>query len=154
MDQLPYRPNVCMLVVNSDNKYFLGERTGSDGVWQFPQGGVDDRQSDEDAVVRELHEELGADSTTFSIIARLEATREYDFDVVPEYAKGRWRGQRQSFWLVRFLGGDEDIKLDRYHPEFSSFKWCTEAEVRELAEPKRLVGYIAPMEEAQKHLTR
>lgn len=152
MNDLPYRPNVCMLVVNKDNKYFLGERAGSRGVWQFPQGGVEEGQVDEDAVLRELYEELGAERELFSVVAKLQAVRQYDFDHIPDYARGKWRGQRQSFWLVRFTGTDEDINLDRFHAEFTSFRWCTEAQVEEFAEPKRLAGYIAPLAEAKELL--
>src|SRR5262245_38788123 len=101
---LPFRPNVCMLLLNKDNLIFLGERHGNPGVWQFPQGGVEEGLSLEENVIKELHEEVGADKELFKIIKKLNAKHEYDFRTVPEYAKGVWRGQSQTFWAVRFEG--------------------------------------------------
>ncbi|MCO6431269.1 MAG: NUDIX domain-containing protein [Deltaproteobacteria bacterium] len=147
MEDLPFRPNVCMLVVNQSGRLFLGERNGSPGVWQFPQGGVEPHLSEEENVIKELHEELGIDERHIEIVKRLKTRHQYDFSKVPEYAVGKWRGQKQSFWLVRFLGKDSDIKLDRFSPEFSSFRWCTVDEVRSLAEPKRLPGYNSALQE-------
>jgi putative (di)nucleoside polyphosphate hydrolase len=145
MTQLPLRPNVCMLVLNSHRRLFLGERLGEPGVWQFPQGGVETSATLEENVLRELEEELGAARQLFSIVRRLKANHQYEFSRPPQYAVDKWRGQMQSFWLVSFLGKDEDIKLDNdkpgAEPEFSAWRWCTLAEVRAQAEPKRLLGY-------------
>ena len=145
--ELPYRPNVCMLLFNTEKKLWFGERTGEPGVWQFPQGGVQDGEKLEKTVVEELHEELGAPREVFSIASKLFATHQYDFTRPPEYAKDKWRGQSQTFWVVEFLGKDSDINTGRFQPEFDSWKWCTPEEVRALAEPKRLPGYEAPLRE-------
>jgi putative (di)nucleoside polyphosphate hydrolase len=146
---LPLRPNVCMLVLNQEQRIFVGEREGSPGVWQFPQGGAETNTPLEENVLRELHEELGAEKSRFRIIKKLTATNEYDFSDPPGYAIGKWRGQAQTFWLVEFLGTDADFKLDRYDQEFSDFRWCTIQEVRQLAEPKRLRGYEAALKELE-----
>jgi len=152
MQKLPLRPNVCMLVFNSEGKLFLGERHKEAGIWQFPQGGVEDNFSLEQNVLRELEEELGAPAKLFKIIKQLSSTHEYEFDHPPEYAKGVWRGQSQTFWLVQFLGKDSDIKLEQQNPEFMNWRWCCPEEVRKLAEPKRLPGYLKPLSEFEQNL--
>jgi len=144
-----------MLVINEEKKLLLGERIkrhGRGGIWQFPQGGVEPNLSLEENVIKELTEELGAPADKFQILKKLEATHQYDFDDTPPYAVGRWRGQRQTFWLVRFMGTDSDFKLDAVVPEFTSFQWCTIEEVKTLAEPKRLPGYLPPLVEVETFL--
>jgi putative (di)nucleoside polyphosphate hydrolase len=149
-----YRPNVCMLVLNRDDLLFLGERRGESGVWQFPQGGAEPEHTDEENVLKELYEELGAEKRCFQIMKRLESTHRYEFSKPRKYRGKMWDGQDQSFWLVRFKGKDSDIKLDRFEPEMMDFRWCTIEEVRKLAEPKRLKGYDAPLEEVREILLR
>lgn len=144
---LPLRPNVCMLVRNRSGLFFLGQRHGEPEVWQLPQGGVDAGMSLEQNVLRELCEELGADENLFSIVKKLIFTHEYEFDRPPDYAKGKWRGQSQTFWLVDFLGSDKDIRLDLYEPEFSDFRWCTAEEVKARSEPKRAPAYSLALAE-------
>ncbi len=146
-EQLPYRPNVCMILRNREGKYFLGERAGEPGIWQFPQGGVETEFSLEENVIRELSEELGAKKKLFKIVKKLAATHEYDFRKAPAYAAGKWRGQAQTFWLVEFLGDDSEINLSLHEPEFMNFCWCTPDEVRQKAEPVRLTGYEKALKE-------
>lgn len=141
-----------MLLIDTGGRIFLGERHGNPGVWQFPQGGEEPGVSQEENVIRELHEELGAAPECFVIIKKLDAFHQYDFRKTPEYAIGKWRGQRQSFWLVRFIGKESDIKLDRYQPEFMGYRWCSLDEVQSLADPVRLTGYTAPLSELRRFL--
>ena len=147
MNKLPLRPNVCMLIFNSERKLFLGERHDETGVWQFPQGGAEPEFSLEENVYRELEEELGIRRSSLQIEKKLDSTHEYEFRNPPSYARGKWRGQSQTCWLVRFLGTDAEINLDTAEPEFMSWKWCEVDEVRMLAEPKRLPGYERPLQE-------
>jgi putative (di)nucleoside polyphosphate hydrolase len=150
MNTLPLRPNVCMLVLNKDGLLLLGERNRAPDVWQFPQGGVEVEASLEDSVIRELTEELGVVPELLRIEHRLKATHDYDFAEVPSYAVGRWRGQSQTFWIVRFLGTDADIDLQASDaPEFTRFRWCTPDEVRRIADPRRLEGYETPLRELE-----
>jgi putative (di)nucleoside polyphosphate hydrolase len=150
MDQLPLRPNVCLLIRNARGELFLGERAGNPGVWQFPQGGVEPGTPPEENVIREAHEELGAPKECFRIVQCLSARHDYDFRVVPECYRGKWRGQSQTFWVVEFLGADSDIQLDRCdQPELMNWKWCTPEEVKQLAEPLRLPGYLRALAEYQ-----
>lgn len=150
LSQLPYRPNVCIIVMNAAGQLLLCERAGTpSGVWQFPQGGVEEGHTLEETVLKEAHEELGIDPAKLSIMRKLESTNEYTWEKPPEYAVGRWRGQSQSFWLVKFAGVDSDIKLDLYEPELAQWRWCSPAEVRALAEPRRLSGYEGALREIE-----
>jgi len=146
--KLPLRPNVCMLVYNSKGKLLLGERKNRSGHWQFPQGGAEPEFSLRHNVVRELEEELGLSKGALGRIVKLKSTHTYDWDKPPSYARGRWRGQSQTFWLVEFVGRDSEIVLDASEdPEFSSWKWCAPRTVRRLAAPRRLAGYDSPLRE-------
>lgn len=140
-NQLPLRPNVCMLLINSKGELFLGERLGEPGVFQFPQGGAEPDLSLEENVIKELHEETGAEESCFKILKKFKAIHDYDFDITPEYAKGKWRGQAQTFWLVEFLGNDSDFNLARFEAEFMSFRWCKPGEIEKIVEPKRMAAY-------------
>lgn len=148
--ELGYRPNVCILLYNLEHKLLLGERYQNAGVFQLPQGGVEEGTVEE-SVYREIQEELGIEREKLSITKKLNATHQYDFAEPPAYAVGRWRGQIQTFWLVAFLGDNKDINLDSAHPEFMSYRWCTPQEVRNVAEGKRLPGYEAPLREAEEY---
>lgn len=145
---LGYRPNVCIILYNRERKVLLGERYGQPGIYQFPQGGVEDG-SPEESVYREINEELGIPREKLRIERKLNATHQYDFSEVPAYAAGKWRGQSQTFWLVLFLGDNSDINVDGDHPEFTGFRWCSPEDVRNVAEPKRLPGYEKPLQEVE-----
>ena len=152
MSELPYRPNVCILLFNSDRQLLLGERNGTPGAWQFPQGGVELDQSIEGNVLREIEEELGLAAHLVEIVGCMKARNRYDFENPPEYAKGVWRGQDQTFWVVKFLGIDADLNVNTANPEFSAWCWCSVAEVRSKAEKRRLGGYEAALREFEEVL--
>jgi len=144
---LPLRPNVCLLIMNREQQLFLGERAGCPGIWQLPQGGAKKKHSLAENALREAHEELGIDRDALRVLGQFAATHEYEFEVPPAYAVGRWRGQSQNFWLLEFLGSDSDIQLDRFQAEFMNWRWCSAQKIRETAEPKRVPGYRAVLEE-------
>lgn len=150
--KLALRPNVCIMLFNSKYELFLGERLNHPGVWQFPQGGAEEGLTLEENVIRELHEETGAAKDLFEIVRKLNSTYEYEFKEPPAYAKGRWRGQTQTFWLVKYLGADEEFRLDRFEPEFMNFCWSAPDEVRSKVEALRLPGYQAPLKEYEEYL--
>ena len=139
----------------TESKYLflLGQRLGEPAIWQFPQGGVESSDALEDAVYRELEEELGAKCDNFKICARLRHTHRYDFKTPPDYAIGRFRGQEQTFWLVEFLASDDQITLQSAHPEFMNFRWCSLEEVQQWADPVRITGYEGALNEAVKQLS-
>ena len=142
-----------MLVFNQDFHLFLGERLNQPGIWQLPQGGVEEELSEEENVLKELNEELGVDRDKFKIARKLRATNEYEWETPPKHFEKKWRGQVQSFWLVEFLGADSDIVLDRFEPEFMNWKWCNSYQVRELSEPVRVPGYTLPLREFEDFIT-
>lgn len=150
VDRSKLRPNVCMLVYNRRGQLFLGERLGKPGHWQFPQGGVEPRESLKENVLRELHEELGITREHVGILTKLRARHSYVWKKVPAYARGAWIGQRQTFWLVEFIGKNRDINLDAGdEPEFSQWRWCSVRGVRALAASERLEGYEKALKEFQ-----
>ena len=121
---LPYRPCVGIMVFNKDGKVFVGKRIDQtvEG-WQMPQGGIDKGESPKQAVLRELQEEVGTDKA--EIIAVMEDWVTYD---LPEHLigvafHGKYRGQKQKWFALRFTGEDGDIDLTSHEPEFSAFKW-------------------------------
>jgi len=136
-----------MLVFNRNGQLLLGERNNEAGSWQFPQGGVEDSESLEENVIREVNEELGISKKVLGRLIKLKATHEYDFAKIPDYAKGRWRGQSQTFWLVEFLGVDSDINVATEHPEFINWRWCDPNEISRVADDRRRPGYEKPVSE-------
>jgi putative (di)nucleoside polyphosphate hydrolase len=134
-----YRPNVGIMLVNRDGHVFVGKRIDGAGEhWQMPQGGIDDGETPRDAALRELAEEVGTDQA--EIVA--ESCGWYRYDVPSVLAgklwRGRWKGQRQKWFLMRFLGEDRDIDLETHHPEFIAWRWV---------EPERLPELIVPFKQ-------
>jgi len=144
--QLPYRPCVGLMLANRQGQIFVGQRNDRDrDAWQMPQGGIDKDESPVDAALRELLEETGLTSDLVKIEAESLAWHRYDLplDVVPNIWKGRYRGQEQKWFLLRFLGRDTQIDIATAHPEFS--RWCW-MDAKEL--PLRIVPFKRPVYEA------
>lgn len=148
---LPLRPNVCILLQNSDGKLLLGKRLGSDlsekEEWQFPQGGVKKKYSLEENVLREIEEELGLSDELVEIKAKLDCVHEYEWFTPPKYAADKYRGQSQTFWLVEFLGSDSDINVATEEPEFSDWIWVNPDEVLSYTDEVREEGYRKALNE-------
>jgi putative (di)nucleoside polyphosphate hydrolase len=140
--QLPYRPCVGVMLSNPRGHIFVGQRIDRDSnAWQMPQGGVDQGESTREAALRELEEETGIPRNLVSIEAETAGLIPYDIphELVPHIWKGRYRGQEQKWFLMRFHGADEQINLDTEHPEFSAWKWVP---------PSELVAGIVPFKRA------
>lgn len=137
---LPLRENACLIIVNRANKIFLAERAGVPGAWQFPQGGLGGDTVVAGAI-REAHEELGVPAEYFELLHVLDVEHSYDFKITPPHYRDKWRGQHQHYVILRYLGDDSEIKLDRYEQELSAWCWCTISEIRQKAETIRLEGY-------------
>jgi putative (di)nucleoside polyphosphate hydrolase len=140
MTDLPYRPNVGAVLFNAAGQVFVARRAdlpnaeGAPGGWQLPQGGIDAGEDPRGAVLRELAEEIGTDRA--EIIG--EHPEWLSYDLPPELLGvalgGRFRGQRQRWFALRFLGADADIRLDADpHPEFDAWRWAALAELPALA---------------------
>lgn len=125
-EKLPYRPGVGAVLMNRDGLVFVGRRIDTPGeAWQFPQGGIDKGEDPRAAVLRELKEEIGTDKA--EIVAESRDWLVYDLPpaLVGKVWKGRYRGQRQKWFLLRFTGADSDIDIEADgHPEFSEWKWA------------------------------
>ncbi|WP_333712027.1 RNA pyrophosphohydrolase [Yoonia sp.] len=124
--KLPYRPCVGIMLANRDGKVFVAQRRDRDtDAWQMPQGGVDKGEDLRDAALRELFEETSIPATRVMIEAETAGMIPYDIphDLVPNIWGGRYRGQAQKWFLMRYQGTDDQIDLDTDHPEFTAWKW-------------------------------
>ena len=142
MTDLPYRPCAGVILMNREGRVFVGQRIDSTlEAWQLPQGGIDPGEEADAAGLRELFEETGVTADKVELIARAPRELTYDLpeDMIGKVWKGKWRGQRQIWFLYRFLGEDADIRIDTEHPEFRAWRW---------AEPETLPAMIVPFKKA------
>tara|TARA_X000000368_G_scaffold369227_1_gene317657 strand:+ start:1100 stop:1573 length:474 start_codon:yes stop_codon:yes gene_type:complete len=121
---LPLRTGVGIVVLNSENKVFVGKRRDNPiDKWQMPQGGVDPGESLIEAMRRELLEETGI--TNIKILKELNYWLEYELpkDLIGIIWKGKFRGQKQRWFIVKFLGTDKEVNVKTKFPEFIEWKW-------------------------------
>ena len=142
LKKLPYRKGVGMMVFDNNKKIFVGKRIDNQTSWQMPQGGVDNNEDYEIAAKRELYEETGIQSVR--IIQESKAVYTYD---LPEYLLGKiWRGkymgQKQKWFLMKFLGPDSEINLNQKYPEFNQWKWLDIDELPTLIVPFKKELYL------------
>jgi putative (di)nucleoside polyphosphate hydrolase len=137
-ESLPYRPAAGVMLLNRDGKVWVGQRLDSTlEAWQMPQGGLDPGEAAEDGALRELEEETGIGRDKVEIVARCGEQLLYDLpdDLLGKVWKGRWRGQSQAWFLMRFLGEDTDVNLQTKEPEFRAWRWAEPADLPELIVP-------------------
>lgn len=142
LDSLPYRPCVGLVLIGPDRRVFAGQRIDNPGdAWQMPQGGVDPGEAPVEAALRELEEETGAAPSLVEVLRETADWLPYDLppELVGKLWGGRYRGQTQKWFALRFLGGDGDIDIARKHPEFSRWAWMT---------PGALIDRIVPFKRA------
>lgn len=152
---LPYRPCVGIVLVNPAGEVFAGQRIdapklGTDATaWQMPQGGVDPGEDVRDAALRELWEETGVTADLVEIEAEHPEWLPYDLphDIVPRIWKGRYRGQQQKWFLMRFKGTDDQVNIETDHPEFSQWRWIGADEIIDRIVPFKRDIYRAVMSE-------
>ena len=152
---LPYRPCVGVMLANADGRIFAGQRIDTDiPAWQMPQGGIDEGETPRDAALRELWEETGVVADLVSIEAETRDWVSYDLphDLVPKLWKGRYRGQKQRWFLMRFQGTDSDIQIETEHPEFSRWKWVTAQEMLDSIVPFKRDLYAKVVAELGEYL--
>lgn len=125
-EDLPYRPCVGVVLMNAEGRVFAGRRIDSPApAWQMPQGGIDDGEKPRAAALRELLEETGVTADHVEFVARTEDWVTYDLppELLGKVWGGKYRGQRQKWFLFRFTGPDSAIRIDTEHPEFSEWSW-------------------------------
>jgi len=134
--RLPYRPCVGIMLIDRGGRVFVAQRINTPGeAWQMPQGGIDEGESPRRAALRELHEEIGTDKA--EVLAESRNWWRYDLpaELVPRRWGGRYRGQEQKWFALRFLGTDADIDIATEVPEFRAWRWAEPAELADIIVP-------------------
>ena len=152
---LPYRDGVGAMLVNRDGLVFVAKRIDMRAeAWQMPQGGIDAGESPRNCVMRELAEETGTDKA--EIIYESPDWYYYDLpdELVPSIWGGKYRGQRQKWFVLNFLGEDSDIDLETEHPEFLEWKWASPAQLPDLIVPFKRDLYTKLVADFRKYLVR
>ncbi|MGE4432106.1 MAG: RNA pyrophosphohydrolase [Sphingobium sp.] len=149
---LPYRPCAGMMLVNMEGKVFVGQRLDNEvEAWQMPQGGIDKGEDPRDTALRELGEETGIAPDLVNIIAKAREEMFYDLpdDLIGKVWGGKYRGQRQTWFLMRFLGTDADVNIRTDHQEFRDWRWVLPEELPELIVPFKKKLYRDLVQEFQ-----
>lgn len=123
---LPYRPCVGVVLVNPAGLIFAGQRLDNNGAaWQMPQGGIDEGEKPREAALRELWEETGVTADLVEFVAKTPDWVTYDLppELLGRVWGGKFKGQRQKWFLFRYLGRDDQVTIATSHPEFSRWQW-------------------------------
>ncbi|MEM7630473.1 MAG: RNA pyrophosphohydrolase [Pseudomonadota bacterium] len=153
--KLPYRRNVGVMVLNTDGHVWVGQRKDRyKDAWQMPQGGIDKGEDPKAAALRELEEETGITPDLVELIAETDGWLPYELphDLIPQLWKGRYRGQEQKYYLLRFIGTDAQINIETEEPEFSAWKWMPPADLPGAIVPFKRDVYRRVLAEFEAHL--
>lgn len=157
---LPYRPCVGVMLINPSGLVFAGQRLdggqakGGAGAWQMPQGGIDEGEKPREAALRELTEETGVTPGLVEVLGKTADWLTYDLppELLGKVWGGKYRGQRQKWFLMRFLGRDDQVQIFQPHQEFARWQWMkADAMLAEIVPFKRAV-YEAVVAEFRDHL--
>ncbi len=149
LDNLPLRDGVGIVVLNKSNKIFVGKRIDNPkNFWQMPQGGIDPGEEYLSAALRELKEETGIESV--DLIKEIDELLTYELpqNLLGIIWKGKYRGQKQKWFIMRFNGNDKEINLNTHKPEFMDWKWINISDITKVAVSFKLDVY----KKIQKHL--
>ena len=149
--KLPLRTGVGIIVLNKQNKIFVGKRKDNPGdKWQMPQGGVDKGEDYITAMKRELAEETGIKS--IKILKEVERMYEYELpeNLLGIIWKGKFRGQKLKWFIMRFLGNDNEINIKTKKPEFCEWKWIELENITDLVVDFKLQVYEEVKKEVKK----
>ena len=156
MTDLPYRPCVGVCLINTQGLIFAGLRRDSTAqAWQMPQGGIDDGEKPRAAALRELWEETGVTQDLVEFITKTDDWVTYDLppELLGRVWGGKYRGQRQKWFLYRYLGNDSQINIATQHPEFSQWKWIGADEMLGSIVPFKRAVYDSVVTAFRDHLT-
>jgi putative (di)nucleoside polyphosphate hydrolase len=152
-EPLGYRPAVGIMLLNSRGEVFVARRRDMPNMpaWQMPQGGIDPGETPHQAALRELEEEIG--TAKADIIGESRDWLHYDLptELAGSVWGGRYLGQRQKWFVMRFTGRDSDINLATEHPEFDAWRWVAPSRLPELIVPFKRQLYIDILAEFQAH---
>lgn len=149
-----YRPCAGIMLLNDADEIFVAQRLDrTSDAWQMPQGGIDAGETPLVAAKREMLEEIGTDKA--ELIA--EAAQTYRYDLPPELLgkiwDGKYRGQKQHWFLMRYTGTDADINLQTAEPEFSAYQWVAPSEIVSIIVPFKRDLYRALLAEFASYLS-
>ena len=154
-NDLNYRPCVGLMVVNTRKNFFTAQRLDfTSTAWQMPQGGIDGGEEALHAAYRELSEETSITENDVELLAVSRGWFSYDLpkELVSKLWNGLYRGQKQKWFLMRFIGNDDDINLNTEIPEFSCWRWSTRQQLIESIVPFKKDLYRAVLKEFQPFL--
>ena len=143
-----YRSAVGMMILNTENKIFVGQRLDNkEPAWQMPQGGIGPHEDTDQAMLRELEEEIG--TRNVEIIVKSKTWYRYDLplEIAGRLWNGKFKGQKQIWYVLRFRGEDKDINIKTYQPEFRSWKWVDKKELLDLIVPFKKELYARILKE-------
>jgi putative (di)nucleoside polyphosphate hydrolase len=133
---LPYRRGVGVVLINAKGEVWVGSRIDTPGAWQMPQGGIDKDETPHAAALRELKEEIGTDKAEIVGVTRGWLSYDLPKRLQGKVWGGKFRGQKQKWFLMRFTGRDKHVDIGGKHPEFDKWKWLPFHEL-----PKVIVGF-------------
>ncbi len=147
-----YRPCVGIALFNAEGNVFVGERIDAPGSWQMPQGGIDEGESIEEALFREMKEEVGSDNGDLLEIMNNKVRYDFPDTLKHKLFDGKFCGQEQSWAAVRFKGQDSDININYFDPpEFLQWKWVGLDNVLDLIVPFKRSIYIEVIKSFKKY---